>query len=34
MIRRIGNFGFVENGAGEIYSFTMNAKGGGWSPSS
>ena len=34
MIRRIGNFGFVENGAGEIYSFSMNAKGGGWSPSS
>lgn len=34
MIRRIGNFGFVDNGAGEVYSFSMNAKGGGWSPSS
>lgn len=33
MIRRIGNFGFVDNGAGEIYSFSMNAKGSGWSPS-
>ena len=33
MIRRIGNFGFVDNGTGEIYSFSMNAKGSGWSPS-
>ncbi len=34
MIRRIGNFGFVDNGAGEIYTFSLNAKAGGWSPSS
>ena len=33
MIRRIGNFGFVENGAGEICSFNLNAKAGGWTPS-
>lgn len=33
MIRRIGNFGFVDNGAGEIYSFSMNAKASGWTPS-
>lgn len=34
MIRRVGNFGFVDNGAGEIYSFSLNAGGAGWSPSS
>nr|WP_297606721.1 hypothetical protein [uncultured Alistipes sp.] len=34
MIRRIGNFGFVDNGAGELYTFSLNAKAGGWSPSS
>lgn len=34
MIRRVGNFGFVDNGAGEIYTFSINARGGGWSPSS
>lgn len=33
MIRRIGNFGFVDNGNGEIYTFSMNAKAGGWTPS-
>ncbi len=32
MIRRIGNFGFVDDGAGGIYSFSISA--GGWSPSS
>lgn len=34
MIRRVGNFGFVDNGAGGIYSFSIAAKGSGWSPSS
>lgn len=33
MIRRSGNFGFVDNGAGEIYTFSMNAKGRGFTPS-
>lgn len=33
MIRRCGNFGFVENGNGEIYTFSMGAKGKGWTPS-
>lgn len=33
MIRRSGNFGFVDNGAGEIYSFSMASGGAGWSPS-
>jgi hypothetical protein len=32
MIRRLGNFGFVDNGAGEIYSFSMS-RGRGWTPS-
>lgn len=32
MIRRSGNFGFVDNGAGEIYTFSL-AKGRGWTPS-
>ncbi len=34
MIRRIGNFGFVENGAGEIYTFSLSGSGKGWTPSS
>lgn len=34
MIRRSGNFGFVDNGAGEIYTFSMNARSSGWAPSS
>ena len=34
MIRRVGNFGFVDNGAGEIYSFSINSRSaGGWTPS-
>lgn len=32
MIRRSGNFGFVDNGAGDIYTFSMGD--GGWTPSS
>ena len=32
--RRSGNFGFVANGAGEIYTFTLNAASRGWMPSS
>lgn len=31
MIRRAGNFGIVDNGAGEIYTFSL---GGSWSPTS
>lgn len=35
MIRRSGNFGFVDNGAGEIYTFSLNSRQQrGWSPSS
>ena len=34
MIRRHGNFGFVDNGAGEKYSFNLGARSGGWAPSS
>lgn len=38
MIRRTGNFGFVDNGAGELYTFSMNARTSaasrGWSPTS
>ena len=34
MIRRSGNFGFVDNGAGEIYTFSLNARSSGWTPSS
>lgn len=34
MIRRIGNFGFVDNGAGEIYTFSLSDKISGWTPSS
>ncbi len=36
MVRRIGNIGFVDNGQGEIYTFsTVGASsGGGWTPSS
>lgn len=34
MIRRSGNFGFVDNGAGELYSFSIGSKGRGWTPSS
>lgn len=35
MIRRCGNFGFVDNGSGETFSFSLNARSsGGWSPSS
>lgn len=35
MIRRSGNFGFVDNGAGEIYTFSLNSREQrGWSPSS
>lgn len=39
MIRRIGNFGFVDNGAGELYTFNLNARGavapqGAWTPRS
>ena len=34
MIRRSGNFGFVDNGAGEIYAFSLNSRQQrGWSPS-
>ncbi len=34
MIRRSGNFGFVDNGAGEIYTFSLNSRQQrGWSPS-
>lgn len=32
MIRRLGNFGFVDNGAGEIYTFSTGSSGG-WTPS-
>ncbi|MBD5294921.1 MAG: hypothetical protein HDS25_01190 [Bacteroides sp.] len=32
MIRRCGNFGFVDDGAGGIYSFSMGSSG--WTPSS
>lgn len=31
MIRRSGNFGFVDTGSG-LYSFNMNARSGGWEP--
>ncbi len=34
MIRRSGNFGFVDNGAGEIYTFSLNSRGQGWQPHS
>ena len=34
MIRRSGNFGFVDNGSGEIYTFSLNARSRGWEPSS
>lgn len=34
MIRRVGNFGFVDDGAGGLYSFSIEAKEGGWTPSS
>lgn len=33
MLRRSGNFGFVENGAGEILSFSIGAASKGWAPS-
>lgn len=33
MIRRSGNFGFVDNGAGEIFTFSLNSGGRGWTPS-
>ncbi|MBO5054558.1 MAG: hypothetical protein J6C44_10075 [Muribaculaceae bacterium] len=34
-IRRCGNFGFVENGAGEVYTFSIGAStGSGWTPTS
>lgn len=33
MIRRCGNFGFVDDGAGGLYSFSMGT-GNGWTPSS
>lgn len=32
MIRRSGNFGFVDNGNGEIYTFSIGAKASGWTP--
>lgn len=34
MLRRSGNFGFVDNGAGEIYTFSLNSSRKGWAPSS
>lgn len=34
MIRRSGNFGFVENANGEVYTFQIGAKASGWTPSS
>lgn len=34
MIRRSGNFGFVDNGMGEICSFNLGATSSGWEPSS
>lgn len=34
MIRRSGNFGFVDNGNGELMTFNLNAKSSGWSASS
>lgn len=33
MIRRSGNFGFVENPSGEVYTFQIGAKASGWTPS-
>ena len=30
MVKRVGNFGFVDDGAGGVYSFTMGSK---WTPS-
>lgn len=34
MIRRSGNFGFVDGGDGELYTFNLNASSKGWTPSS
>lgn len=34
MIRRIGNFGFIDNGPGKVMSFNLNSRSGGWSASS
>ncbi|MDE5643270.1 MAG: hypothetical protein K2I56_07225 [Muribaculaceae bacterium] len=36
MIRRSGNFGFIDNGSGALMSFNMNARGAalGWTPAS
>ena len=35
MVKRSGNFGFVEDGAGGLYSFSINARNGrGWTPAS
>lgn len=34
MIRRIGNFGFIDDGAGNLMSFNLNARASGWTPSS
>ena len=34
MIRRSGNFGFINNGNGELMTFNLNARAAGWEPSS
>lgn len=34
MIRRIGNFGIIDNGSGKLFTFNLNARASGWSPSS
>lgn len=34
MIRRSGNFGFVDSGNGQVYTFNLNAKATGWVPTS
>lgn len=34
MIRRCGNFGFVDSGNGQLYTFSLNARTKGWSPTS
>lgn len=34
MIRRSGNFGFIDNGNGELITFNLNARSAGWQPSS
>lgn len=34
MLRRVGNFGFIDTGGGDVYSFSIGAAAKGWTPSS